>query len=103
MLFRLPGQGDPFKFAVDTEGRLILARWENDETDNVIVDSSLDGYTVMARTDADYPVFEQWGTAPQKATLTGDYGAFEITFKGQNYVVSEGGSVIAPEVEEYEP
>lgn len=103
MLFRAPSQGDPFKYAVDTEGRLILANWEGSETDQVIVDSSLDGYTVMQRSDVDVPVLSQWGTSPQKAVLTGDFGEFEITFKGQHYNVSESGTVIEPQVEEYQP
>lgn len=103
MLWRLPGQGDPNKFAVDTEGRLILANWDGQQTDNVIVNSQLDGYTILQRSDADYPVFEQWGTAPQKAVLTGDFGEFEITFNGQHYNVSESGTEIEPIVEDYQP
>lgn len=103
LLFRLPTQGDPFKYAVDTEGRLILVRTEGDETDYLFVDSSIEGYTIKERSNVDEPAFEQWGTAPQKADWSGNFGEFEITFKGQHYNVTENGTVIEPQVEEYEP
>ena len=103
MLFRLPRQGDPWKFAVDTEGQLILAQWEGTGDDQVIYVEEGPYYSIMAKSDAQIPAFAEWGTAPQKAVLTGDYGEFEIAFKGQRYNVSDNGTKIEPEVEDYEP
>lgn len=103
MLWRKASSGDPTAFAVDTEGRLILAQWDGIAGDNVISNETGVGYNPIARSDVNIPALNTWGDSPTKATMIGDFGEFEIQFKGQSYNVTDSGQTFEPELEDYQP
>lgn len=103
MLFRLPNPSDTTKYAVDTEGRLILAQMHGTGDDYVIYGDNNPYYSIILRSDLQIPAFEEWGTASIKAVLTGNTGDFEIEFDGQTYYITDDGMEFTPELEDYQP
>lgn len=101
MFWRTP-QGWSDKYAVDSEGRLILGNWEGDSEDYVIVDQDGEGYLTKQRTDVQIPELNTWGNSPKKATLGGDNDV-EISYDGQNFVMANDGSTFSPELQDYQP
>lgn len=101
MFWRTPS-GWSTEYAVDSEGRLILANWEGDTEDNVISHNDEDGYLIISRSDVSIPQFNTWGNSPKKATLGGDNDV-EITYDGQNFVMANDGSTFTPELQDYQP
>lgn len=100
-MWRRP-QGANFRLAVDTEGRLVLARWAGAETDKLIQSTDEEGYMVTNRADINYPELNQWGNSPKLASLDGDNDV-EITYDGQNFVIAGDGSTFTPELQDYQP
>lgn len=94
----LGGSNDP-AFAVDEDGKLILANWEGDTTDYVLKFDE-GSYTTNQRSNVNYPALNEWGNSPTKAALGGDNDV-EITYKGQHYTMANDGSTFLPELSNY--
>lgn len=90
------------KFAVDTEGRLILGNWDGDATDYVLQYQDGVGYLTNERSNIQIPALNTWGNSPKKATLGGDNDV-EISYDGQNFVMANDGSTFTPELQDYQP
>lgn len=101
MFWRTP-TGWSYKYAVDSEGRLILANWEGDAENYVLAYNAEDGYLTVERSNVDVPELNTWGNSPTKATLGGEIDV-EITYDGQNYVMANDGSTFTPELQDYQP
>lgn len=101
MFWRTPSDWS-YKYAVDSEGRLILGNWEGDTENYVLAYNAGDGYLTVERSNVDVPELNTWGNSPKKATLGGDNDV-EITYDGQNFVMANDGSTFTPELQDYQP
>lgn len=103
MLWRAP-LNSSYKYAVDAEGRLILAKWEDDQTENVIRLDELGGIDITERSGEQIPELNQWGNSPSTATLGNDGANLTVDYDGEHYVITGlDAEPIIPELPNYQP
>lgn len=103
MLWRAP-LNSSYKYAVDAEGRLILAQWEDNPSPQVLRLDEYGGIDITSRSGEQLPELNEWGNSPTTAALADDGANVAVDYDGEHYVITGiDDEPIIPELPNYQP